>query len=389
MGLITKEVEVVLNGSNIKHFESLGYNIPRRYNGRNMAVPKGMTIKVKTNDLKPTSKVLVDIECDCCKKVLNLGYEVYVRYNRDGKYYCNNCVHKLFLSGSNNPRWKPDKTDAEREDDRSYPEYLDFIKRVLARDNCTCQCCGNSKSNTLDVHHLDGYNWCIEKRTDETNAVVLCKTCHGNFHSLYGMGNNTKEQYEEWIGYAIGELKKYNGALPIARKVFDYERNMTFESAQQYAETFDVDVKSVRQCCNHYEKSATRKNKKGIVKTHTTMVNTVKNHHLFWVDEYENMTKEEIMYFINKPTKRVREVICLTTGEYFKTFSEASEKYGTNIGSMCSCCTGKLKSSGKLPDGTPLQWMYYSDFLKLSIEEQNKILAKNQESLNNDSFIIQ
>ena len=30
MGLISKEVEVVLNGSNIKYYESLGYEIPRR-----------------------------------------------------------------------------------------------------------------------------------------------------------------------------------------------------------------------------------------------------------------------------------------------------------------------------------------------------------------------
>ena len=53
------------------------------------------------------------------------------------------------------------------------------------------------------------------------------------------------------------------------------------------------------------------------------------------------------------------------------------------------CCKGKLKSSGKLPDDTKLVWMYYEDFLKLPIEEQNKILNQNKDLSNNDrSFII-
>ena len=32
MGLLTKEVEVVLNSQNISYYESLGYEIPRYYN---------------------------------------------------------------------------------------------------------------------------------------------------------------------------------------------------------------------------------------------------------------------------------------------------------------------------------------------------------------------
>ena len=53
------------------------------------------------------------------------------------------------------------------------------------------------------------------------------------------------------------------------------------------------------------------------------------------------------------------------------------------------CCKGKLKSSGKLPDDTKLVWMYYENFLKLPIEEQNKILNRNKDLSNNGkSFII-
>ena len=47
----------------------------------------------------------------------------------------------------------------------------------------------------------------------------------------------------------------------------------------------------------------------------------------------------------------------------------------------------KYKHCGKLPDGTPLEWMYYEDFLKLPQEEQNEILEKNKDSSNDGSFI--
>ena len=31
MGLLTKEVEVVVNSRNVKYYEDLGYDIPKRY----------------------------------------------------------------------------------------------------------------------------------------------------------------------------------------------------------------------------------------------------------------------------------------------------------------------------------------------------------------------
>ena len=108
----------------------------------------------------------------------------------------------------NNNNWNADKTDEERENGRKYLEYTYFIKRVLARDKYTCQCCGN-KGQNLEVHHLDGYEWCKEKRTDDTNGITLCHNCHKNFHSIYGNGGNTKEQFDEWFGSII-KLLKYN-----------------------------------------------------------------------------------------------------------------------------------------------------------------------------------
>ena len=56
-----------------------------------------------------------------------------------------------------------------------------------------------------------------------------------------------------------------------------------------------------------------------------------------------------------------RKVICITTGEIFDSIQEASDKYGIWHQNISKCCRGKLKSSGKLKDGTKLVWAYYQE----------------------------
>lgn len=112
----------------------------------------------------------------------------------NGEYYCSSCCSALFNSGEDNYLWNPNKTEEERLLGRNYPEYREFIAKVLHRDNYTCQCCKKTSNEAkLNVHHLDGYNWCFSLRTDVTNGITLCANCHKNFHSIYGTGNNTKE----------------------------------------------------------------------------------------------------------------------------------------------------------------------------------------------------
>lgn len=101
--------------------------------------------------------------------------------------------------GENHPNYNPDLTDEERKIRREYPEYREWRIAVYERDNYTCQVCGDNKGGNLVAHHKDGYNWCKERRTDVSNGVTLCDKCHDEFHSIYGYGNNTEEQFNEFL----------------------------------------------------------------------------------------------------------------------------------------------------------------------------------------------
>jgi hypothetical protein len=116
---------------------------------------------------------------------------------------CRKCSFKK-ISGTNSPNYKHDKTLEEREIERNYPEYRNWRTLVFERDEYTCQCCKKKKGGQLVSHHIDGYHWCVERRTDISNGITLCKFCHdvqyeGSFHYVYGNKNNTKAQYNEWI----------------------------------------------------------------------------------------------------------------------------------------------------------------------------------------------
>ena len=101
--------------------------------------------------------------------------------------------------GSNNPNWNPNLTSTDREIDRKYPEYTKWRKEIYERDNYTCQICGKI-GGILNAHHIEGYAKNPSLRTTLSNGITLCEKHHKDFHHQYGKGNNTKEQFIEFIG---------------------------------------------------------------------------------------------------------------------------------------------------------------------------------------------
>lgn len=270
--LLDKIIKINLKGCRcIKHYENLGYKIPRRENGWiNYEEPFYVNVK----DLPKNSHYIVKCSCDYkgCNKILNRTYQRYNQSNHDGKTYCRIHAIKTLESGTNHWCWDNNKTQEERENKRHKQEYYDLVKRVLKRDNYTCQCCNIQDTNrSLEVHHLDGYNWCKDKRFDECNAITLCKNCHKNFHSIYGYKNNTKEQFLQWMNKKEIRLEQYYGEIPTSRWAYCIETQEIIKNIIHYCkyEHKNLHASNIYACCNkkmpHY-----------------------KNKHYVWYEEYIN-----------------------------------------------------------------------------------------------------
>ena len=142
------------------------------------------------------------VKCDNCGRELHITLSEYKNHKH---HFCSKeCYGKwkrVQVQGENNPAYKPELTDEYRqqyiEDKRVGSKMDEWRKQVFERDNYTCQHCGKETHNNR-VHHKDGYNWCIDRRHDVDNGVTLCKECHDEFHHIYGYGNNTEQQFNEW-----------------------------------------------------------------------------------------------------------------------------------------------------------------------------------------------
>ena len=123
----------------------------------------------------------------------------------NGKYhiYCSDeCKGKAFglgNRGENHHRYNPNLTDEDRGKTTTTLEYISWRKEVFERDNYTCQCCGDNKGGNLNAHHKNARNLFPNEKYDVNNGVTLCEKCHKEFHHIYGYGNNTKKQFEEFM----------------------------------------------------------------------------------------------------------------------------------------------------------------------------------------------
>lgn len=148
-----------------------------------------------------------NLTCKAChnNKIGKIGRENLIKKNKN-QFGSNNHMYGISRLGENNPNYNPEKTDEERTQTRIIAGYKDWRNSVYERDSYTCQCCGDRTGGNLIAHHLDGYNWCKEKRLEVENGITLCKVCHHKFHMIHGFRDNTKEQYESFIYHANTEV---------------------------------------------------------------------------------------------------------------------------------------------------------------------------------------
>jgi DNA-directed RNA polymerase subunit RPC12/RpoP len=82
-----------------------------------------------------------------------------------------------------------------------------YIWRESVRKRCGRVCFVTGSKKDLVVHHLYGWNLYPDLRFDNANGIVITKQVHKQFHGIYGYGNNTREQFIEFL------QEQYNMAI--------------------------------------------------------------------------------------------------------------------------------------------------------------------------------
>ena len=196
-GNITKPI----SGSNLRngHTKSCGCHIPNKSNlvGQRF----GRLTVVKLLDERAYNGTMI-YECKCdCGEIKKIRATSLI----GGVTLSCGCLQRDSAKercGENHPNYNCNLTDEEREQERDFYGYKQWVNNVLEREDYTCEKCGK-KGGTLNAHHKDGYHWNKERRIDISNGACLCEHCHKEFHNKFGNKYNTEEQY---IAFLIEEL---------------------------------------------------------------------------------------------------------------------------------------------------------------------------------------
>lgn len=79
-----------------------------------------------------------------------------------------------------------------------------YIDGIIAKIESTPACEVTGEKNNLKIHHLYSFNTHPELGNDPANMVRITGTVHDEFHNIYGRGNNTPEQWMEFIEKQYG-----------------------------------------------------------------------------------------------------------------------------------------------------------------------------------------
>ena len=75
--IITKSVKIKVNGSKIKYYSNLGYEVP--YNN--------VIVDIDIKDLSKGSNVFVDCVCDICGSINHIQYNTYCKNIKNTNIY--------------------------------------------------------------------------------------------------------------------------------------------------------------------------------------------------------------------------------------------------------------------------------------------------------------
>lgn len=152
----------------------------------------------RSSDKRSGGSVMWHCVCDCGNEKLVKSQSLV-----EGLSKSCGCITKELQRakiGSKNHNYKAHLTSADRERFRyvvGEESMINVRKKAFERDSFTCQHC-RKVGGDLNAHHLNSWNTHKDQRFDLNNLVTLCIECHSSFHKVFGYGNNTTQQFEEF-----------------------------------------------------------------------------------------------------------------------------------------------------------------------------------------------
>jgi len=207
MGLITKEVEIILHSENINYYQNLGYMIPKYKDVNNtLRVKRGTKLFVKIEDLQKGSTVKVNVECDggnCKNPYLKpITWQNYLKCVREnGKYYCSKCTVKERIENSKNTKFKNGKSFEQWCLDNNKQDILNRWDYEL--NDCNPSEIAFSVHNKYyfkcpkEIHKSELKN--INNFTSGSTKNMSCKAC--NSFAQWGIDNLGEDFLEKYWDY--------------------------------------------------------------------------------------------------------------------------------------------------------------------------------------------
>ena len=76
---------------------------------------------------------------------------------------------------------------------------VSYVEAMYQKEQINPVCEITGESGDLVNHHLDSFNTHPEKGADLDNIIRIKSEIHDEFHNIYGRGNNTREQWFEFL----------------------------------------------------------------------------------------------------------------------------------------------------------------------------------------------
>jgi len=194
MGLITEEVEVKWQRATCTHYKNLGYQFTKI----------GNIFKIKVEHLLNSSKVKVNVKCDCCGEELkNIQWGNYKKsIEKDEKYYCRKCASPQRIKNGQLTKLKNGK---------SFEEWIidNNIQNVL--DRWDFELNNNCKPNEINYGTKKKYYFkcpkglhkselkSINNFTNGYEGGMICNQCNSFAQwGLDNLGEDFLEKYWDW-----------------------------------------------------------------------------------------------------------------------------------------------------------------------------------------------